>query len=195
MLRTARVPIEHYDAASWRRVMQAQRRRDGFLLTQSLLPALRASDDASVVFTSSASAVSAAPIGSAMRHRSSPIEGFCPSLGGRTRPTRPRSCRRRESGADARTRRCAPRRIRAKTRHTVAARDANGSVSVSARPGHAAASRSSVGRRGGRRESRCNGWPYGMQFAAVLRATPDRESMPTLPRALSRAGPAASASA
>jgi NAD(P)-dependent dehydrogenase (short-subunit alcohol dehydrogenase family) len=47
-----RVPIEHYDTASWRRVMRVN--VDAvFLLTQSLLPALRRSDDASVVFTSS----------------------------------------------------------------------------------------------------------------------------------------------
>jgi len=47
-----RVPIEHYDAASWRRVMHVNV-DTVFLLTQSLLPALRRSDDASVVLTSS----------------------------------------------------------------------------------------------------------------------------------------------
>lgn len=47
-----RVPIEHYDAGSWRRVMNLNVDA-AFLLTQSLLPALRKSDDASVVFTSS----------------------------------------------------------------------------------------------------------------------------------------------
>jgi NAD(P)-dependent dehydrogenase (short-subunit alcohol dehydrogenase family) len=47
-----RVPIEHYDAASWRRVMNLNVDA-AFLLTQSLLPALRKSNDASVVFTSS----------------------------------------------------------------------------------------------------------------------------------------------
>lgn len=47
-----RVPIEHYDATNWRRVMHVN--VDAvFLLTQSLLPVLRRSDDASVVITSS----------------------------------------------------------------------------------------------------------------------------------------------
>ena len=47
-----RAPIEHYDAASWRRVMNVNVDA-AFLLTKSLLPALRQSEDASVVFTSS----------------------------------------------------------------------------------------------------------------------------------------------
>jgi NAD(P)-dependent dehydrogenase (short-subunit alcohol dehydrogenase family) len=47
-----RVPIEHYDAVTWRRVMHVNVDA-AFLLTKSLLPALRQSDDASVVFTSS----------------------------------------------------------------------------------------------------------------------------------------------
>jgi NAD(P)-dependent dehydrogenase (short-subunit alcohol dehydrogenase family) len=47
-----RVPLEHYDLASWRRVMQIN--IDAvFLLTQAVLPALRGSSDASVVITSS----------------------------------------------------------------------------------------------------------------------------------------------
>lgn len=47
-----RVPIEFYDAASWRRVMHVN--VDAmFLMTQALLPALRRSTDASVVLTSS----------------------------------------------------------------------------------------------------------------------------------------------
>ncbi len=47
-----RVPIEFYDAPSWRRVMHVN--VDAmFLLTQALLPALRRSTDASVVLTSS----------------------------------------------------------------------------------------------------------------------------------------------
>ena len=47
-----RVPIEFYDAASWRRVMQVNVEAM-FLLTQGVLPALRRSADASVVITSS----------------------------------------------------------------------------------------------------------------------------------------------
>ncbi len=47
-----RVPIEFYDAGNWRRVMHVNVEAM-FLLTQALLPALRSSDDASVVFTSS----------------------------------------------------------------------------------------------------------------------------------------------
>ncbi len=47
-----RVPIEFYDAASWRRVMQVNVEAM-FLLTQGVLPALRRSTDASVVITSS----------------------------------------------------------------------------------------------------------------------------------------------
>jgi NAD(P)-dependent dehydrogenase (short-subunit alcohol dehydrogenase family) len=47
-----RVPIEFYDVGSWRRVMHVNVEAV-FLLTQALLPALRRSEDASVVFTSS----------------------------------------------------------------------------------------------------------------------------------------------
>jgi NAD(P)-dependent dehydrogenase (short-subunit alcohol dehydrogenase family) len=45
-------PIALYPAAEWRRVMHVNVTA-AFLLTQALLPALQASDDASVVFTSS----------------------------------------------------------------------------------------------------------------------------------------------
>lgn len=47
-----RVPLEFYDAATWRRVMHVNVEAL-FLLTQALLPALRQSADASVVITSS----------------------------------------------------------------------------------------------------------------------------------------------
>lgn len=47
-----RVPIEFYDATSWRRVMHVNVEAM-FLLTQGVLPALRRSTDASVVITSS----------------------------------------------------------------------------------------------------------------------------------------------
>jgi NAD(P)-dependent dehydrogenase (short-subunit alcohol dehydrogenase family) len=47
-----RVPIEFYDAANWRRVMQVNVDAP-FLLTRALLPSLRRSADASVVITSS----------------------------------------------------------------------------------------------------------------------------------------------
>jgi NAD(P)-dependent dehydrogenase (short-subunit alcohol dehydrogenase family) len=48
----SRVPLEFYDAATWRRVLHVN--VDAmFLLTQALLPALRQSADASVVITSS----------------------------------------------------------------------------------------------------------------------------------------------
>ncbi len=47
-----RVPLEFYDAATWRRVMHVNVEAM-FLLTQALLPALRQSADASVVITSS----------------------------------------------------------------------------------------------------------------------------------------------
>jgi NAD(P)-dependent dehydrogenase (short-subunit alcohol dehydrogenase family) len=48
----ARVPLEHYDATEWRRVMRVN--LDAAVeLTRSLLPALRRSADARVLFTSS----------------------------------------------------------------------------------------------------------------------------------------------
>ncbi len=47
-----RVPLEHYDATAWRRVMQVNVDAP-FLLTQQLLGALRRADDASIVLTSS----------------------------------------------------------------------------------------------------------------------------------------------
>src|SRR5262245_33109274 len=47
-----RSPIEHYDVVSWVRVMHVNVNA-AFILTQSLLPLLRASADASVVFTTS----------------------------------------------------------------------------------------------------------------------------------------------
>ncbi len=47
-----RSPIEHYDPVTWQRVMHVNLTA-GFLLTRALLPALRASPDASIVFTSS----------------------------------------------------------------------------------------------------------------------------------------------
>lgn len=47
-----RSPIEHYDQKVWFQVMQVNLNAP-FLLTQSLWPLLRESDDASVVFTSS----------------------------------------------------------------------------------------------------------------------------------------------
>ncbi len=45
-------PIEHYDVPTWARVMQVNVTA-AFALTQVLLPALRKSSDASVIFTSS----------------------------------------------------------------------------------------------------------------------------------------------
>lgn len=45
-------PIEHYDVALWMRVMHVNVTA-AFILTQSLLPALQRSQDASVLFTSS----------------------------------------------------------------------------------------------------------------------------------------------
>ena len=45
-------PIEHYDVATWMRVMHVNVTA-AFILTQALLPALRSSADASVLFTSS----------------------------------------------------------------------------------------------------------------------------------------------
>ncbi len=47
-----RSPIEHYDVASWNEVMHINLTAP-FVMTQTLLPLLRASDDASVIFTSS----------------------------------------------------------------------------------------------------------------------------------------------
>lgn len=48
----SRQPIEHYDAAEWQRVLHVNLTAP-FALTQVFLPLLRASDDASIVFTSS----------------------------------------------------------------------------------------------------------------------------------------------
>lgn len=48
----ARSPLEHYDVPTWCRVLHVNLTA-GFILTQALLPLLRQSDDASVVFTSS----------------------------------------------------------------------------------------------------------------------------------------------
>ncbi len=47
-----RTPIEHYDPDSWAQVMQVNAHAP-FLLTRSLLPVIRKSEDASIVFTSS----------------------------------------------------------------------------------------------------------------------------------------------
>ena len=47
-----RTPIEHYDPDSWAQVMQVNANAP-YLLTRSLLPVLRKSEDASIVFTSS----------------------------------------------------------------------------------------------------------------------------------------------
>jgi NAD(P)-dependent dehydrogenase (short-subunit alcohol dehydrogenase family) len=47
-----RAPLEHYDAATWLRVMHVNA-NGPFLLTRTVLPLLRASSDASVVFTTS----------------------------------------------------------------------------------------------------------------------------------------------
>lgn len=47
-----RSPIEHYDPITWQRVMLVNVTAP-FLMTKALLPVLRESDDASVVFTSS----------------------------------------------------------------------------------------------------------------------------------------------
>lgn len=47
-----RSPIEHYDVVTWMRVMHVNVNA-AFILTQALLPLLRASQDASVVFTTS----------------------------------------------------------------------------------------------------------------------------------------------
>ncbi len=47
-----RAPIEHYDVVTWMKVMHVNVNAT-FILTQALLPLLRASEDASVVFTTS----------------------------------------------------------------------------------------------------------------------------------------------
>ncbi len=47
-----RSPIEHYDVVTWMRVMHVNVNA-AFILTQALLPLLRVSQDASVVFTTS----------------------------------------------------------------------------------------------------------------------------------------------
>ncbi|WP_409525099.1 YciK family oxidoreductase [Nitrincola sp. MINF-07-Sa-05] len=47
-----RTPIENYDPTIWLQVMQVNV-NSAFMMTQTLMPLLRASDDASVVFTSS----------------------------------------------------------------------------------------------------------------------------------------------
>jgi len=47
-----RAPIEHYDVITWLRVMHVNVNA-AFILTQALLPLLKLSEDASVVFTSS----------------------------------------------------------------------------------------------------------------------------------------------
>lgn len=47
-----RAPIEHYDVIAWLRVMHVNV-NSAFILTQALLPLLKLSEDASVVFTSS----------------------------------------------------------------------------------------------------------------------------------------------
>jgi NAD(P)-dependent dehydrogenase (short-subunit alcohol dehydrogenase family) len=47
-----RAPIEHYDIGTWHQVMHVNLTAP-FVLTQVLMPLLRASDDASVIFTSS----------------------------------------------------------------------------------------------------------------------------------------------
>jgi NAD(P)-dependent dehydrogenase (short-subunit alcohol dehydrogenase family) len=47
-----RAPIDHYDVPTWMRVMHVNLTA-AFILTRTLMPLLRASDDASVVFTSS----------------------------------------------------------------------------------------------------------------------------------------------
>ena len=47
-----RAPIEHYDVVTWMKVMHVNV-NSTFILTQALLPLLRASEDASVVFTTS----------------------------------------------------------------------------------------------------------------------------------------------
>ncbi|OZG71072.1 YciK family oxidoreductase [Hahella sp. CCB-MM4] len=47
-----RTPIEHYDPDSWAQVMQVNAHAP-FLLTRSLLPVIRKSEDASIAFTSS----------------------------------------------------------------------------------------------------------------------------------------------
>lgn len=47
-----RAPVEHYDVVTWLKVMHVNVNA-AFILTQALLPLLRASQDASVVFTTS----------------------------------------------------------------------------------------------------------------------------------------------
>jgi NAD(P)-dependent dehydrogenase (short-subunit alcohol dehydrogenase family) len=47
-----RAPIEHYDVVTWMKVMHVNVNA-AFILTQALLPLLRLSDDASVIFTTS----------------------------------------------------------------------------------------------------------------------------------------------
>lgn len=47
-----RTPIEQYDPSTWNQVMQVNVNSQ-FMLTQSLIPLMRLSDDASIIFTSS----------------------------------------------------------------------------------------------------------------------------------------------
>jgi NAD(P)-dependent dehydrogenase (short-subunit alcohol dehydrogenase family) len=47
-----RAPIEHYDVITWMRVMHVNVNA-AFILTQAMLPLLRTSEDASVIFTTS----------------------------------------------------------------------------------------------------------------------------------------------
>lgn len=51
-----RAPIEHYDVPTWMRVMHVNLNA-AFILTRTLLPLLRASADASVIFTGSSVSV------------------------------------------------------------------------------------------------------------------------------------------
>ena len=68
-------PIEHYDVPTWCRVMQVNLTA-AFVLTQMLLPLLKRSADASIVFTSSSvGRQSAAPTGARTRYPSSRWKG------------------------------------------------------------------------------------------------------------------------
>ena len=69
-------PVEHYDVVTWLRVMHVNVNA-AFILTQSLLPLLRTSQDASIVFTTSGVSVRGRAYWARLcRRRSSRFEGL-----------------------------------------------------------------------------------------------------------------------
>ncbi|MEQ8859236.1 MAG: YciK family oxidoreductase [Pseudomonadales bacterium] len=75
----ARVPVSHYPDAEWRRVMQVNAHAP-FLLTRDLLGLLEASDDASVVFTSSSVGRKGRAFWGAYAVSKFAVEGLCEVL-------------------------------------------------------------------------------------------------------------------